>query len=169
MLARVLRMDADAPAHRALDFAVIGSQACKTPTRRHCTNPLGPIPADLKQAGLRLLGTARQLHFLQQRALYVGVVEKPIPHHSQGSSTETYLYIQIFWGAVGATLSGGHASSVRYMNISPQRSQSRDGLRLRHDHAIPFNSRQLSSYMRNQQRGHHVGSWPKSVRSANHQ
>ena len=61
-------MDPDTPAQRALDFAVSGSQAYQARQGRHCTNLLGTIRADLKQAGLGPLRTARQLHCLRQRA-----------------------------------------------------------------------------------------------------
>ena len=68
MLGHVLRMDPNTPAQRSLDFAVTGSQAYKPRQGRHCTNLLGTIRADLKQAGLGPLRTARQLHCLRQRA-----------------------------------------------------------------------------------------------------
>ena len=68
MLGHILRMDPDTPAQRALDFAVTGSQAYQARQGRHCTNILGTIRADLKQAGLGPLHTARQLHCLRQRA-----------------------------------------------------------------------------------------------------
>ena len=69
MLGHILRMDPDTPAQRALDFAVSGSQAYQARQGRHCTNLLGTIRADLKQAGLGPLRTARQLdHCLRQRA-----------------------------------------------------------------------------------------------------
>ena len=68
MLGHILRMDPDTPAQRALDFAVSSSQAYQARQGRHCTNLLGTIRADLKQAGLGPLRTARQLHCLRQRA-----------------------------------------------------------------------------------------------------
>ena len=63
---RLLRHALDA--QRALYFAVIGSQAYKPQLRRHCANLLGTIRADLKQAWLGPLRTARQLQCLRQRA-----------------------------------------------------------------------------------------------------
>ena len=46
-------------------LTVSGSQAYQARQRRHCTNLLGTIRADLKQAGLGPLRTARQLHCLR--------------------------------------------------------------------------------------------------------
>jgi len=65
MVAHVLRMNPDAPAQRALDFAFIGSQPYKPRLVRCCTNLLGTTCADLKQAGPG--PTARELHCLRQR------------------------------------------------------------------------------------------------------
>ena len=68
MFGHVLRMPEDTPAQKALEFAIVGSSKYKARKGRHCTNLLSLLRADLKDAGLGTLRTAKKLKELRMLA-----------------------------------------------------------------------------------------------------
>ena len=68
MFGHILRMPEDTPAQKALEFAAVGCNKYKARKGRHCTNLLSILRADLKDAGLGTLRTAKKLRELRMLA-----------------------------------------------------------------------------------------------------